>query len=98
MALVALAVSAAASIYILIPKKALAFAFSGPAVFERLYEFRDDPGEAQRRLAYEFDRLWLSNDIIVRRVVAAFRLAATALAVEVGLLLLTLSDTPFTDG
>jgi hypothetical protein len=92
-ALAAFAVSIAASIYVLLPKSTLYFALSGPAVFEELYEFREDVGEIHRRLAYDMHRFWEENDAVLQRLFLAFRIAAAGLVVEVALLLASVTDT-----
>jgi hypothetical protein len=93
LALAAFTVTIAASLYVLLPKTDFVFALVGSAVFEALYEFRDDPAEVCRRLAYDLDRFWEANDAKLQRLFWAFRLAVWALAIEVILLLATLSDT-----
>ena len=62
LALAGFVVSVAASVYILMPKRALLFSQSGPALYEGLYSIRDDAPEIHRRLAYELYRFWESND------------------------------------
>jgi hypothetical protein len=93
LALIAFAVSIGASLYVLMPKRNLIFALVGSRVFEELYEHRDDLPEVHRRLTYDLDRFWRENDATMQRVFNAFRVAAWALAAEVGLLLTSLSGT-----
>jgi hypothetical protein len=40
----------------------LIFAEAGAGLYEGLYEFRDDMPEVYRRLAYDLDLFWDSND------------------------------------
>ena len=89
----AFAVTLLASIYVLMPKRELVFALVGSRVYEELYEFRREPAELHRRLAYDLDRFWQDNDRTLQWVFRAFRLAAWALAAEVVLLLVSLSGT-----
>ena len=92
-ALGAFAVSMAASLYVLMPKKDLVFALVGSRLYEELYEFGDNVHEVHRRLAYDLDRFWKSNDETLQRVFRAFRVAVWSLAAEVGFLLVALTGT-----
>jgi hypothetical protein len=92
-ALAAFAISIGACIYIILPKSTLFFALSGPAVFEELFEFRDDPAEIHRRLAYDMHRFWEANDVVLQRLFLAFRIAAVALIIEIAVLLASVTDT-----
>jgi hypothetical protein len=92
-AIASFAVSIAASVYVLLPKSTFYFALSGQYVFENLYEYRDDTAEIYRRLVYDMQRFWESNDIVMGRLLLAFRVAAAALAVEVLSLLGAISGT-----
>lgn len=58
----AFVISIAASVYILLPKKDLIFAESGSGLYEGLFSIREDMAEVYRRLAYDLDRFWESND------------------------------------
>jgi hypothetical protein len=92
-ALAAFATSIAASLYVLMPKSNLVFALIGSRLYEELSEFGDEPHEVHRRLTYDLDRFWESNDEIMQRVFWAFRLATWALVAEVGFLLIALTGT-----
>lgn len=92
-ALVAFAVSIAASVYILLPKRNLVFSLAGPRVFEEPYEFDGDTGEVHRRLAYDLHRFWEQNDVKLQSLFRAFRVAALFLGLEVGLLLISFAGT-----
>jgi hypothetical protein len=87
----AFALSIGASLYVLMPKKNLVFALVGSRLFEELYEYKAELPEVHRRLTYDLDRFWQQNDGTMQRVFGAFRVAAWALAAEVGLLLASLS-------
>jgi hypothetical protein len=89
LAALAFAGSIVASLYVLMPKRNLVFSLIGSRVYEELYEFKDDISEVQRRLAYDLDRFWVSNDRILRKTFFAFRVATWALGIEVLLLLAT---------
>ncbi len=93
LALAAFVGSVAASVYILMPKRALLFSQSGPALYEGLYSIRDDAPEIHRRLAYELYRFWEGNDHRMRNLFRAYRLAAGALVAEILLLVALVSDT-----
>lgn len=93
LALMAFLVSIAASVYVLLPKKDLTFSLAGARVFEELYPYRNDLAEVHRRLAYDLDRFWEHNDVILGRLLVAFRVAALALAAEVVLLVAILAGT-----
>ena len=95
-ALVAFAVSTGASIYILLPKtKRFIFSLQGSAVYEKLFEFEDDLPELHRRLACDLDRFWDANDKTMAKLFRAFRFAVIGLALEVLLLLASVSGTLF---
>jgi hypothetical protein len=81
-ALAAFALSFGASLFVLLPR-AFVFDLEGPIVYERLYEFRHDTAEIHRRLAYQLQRFWESNNALLSPVDRAFRVAASTLAVEV---------------
>lgn len=93
LALGAFAVSIGASVYVLLPKKDLVFSASGPALYEGLYELRDNMPEVYRRLAYALHRFWIANDAKLTSLIAAYRWAALGLGAEIGLLLASVSGT-----
>lgn len=92
-ALVAFTASIGASVYVLLPKTTFFFALSGRYVFENLYEFRDDMAEVHRRLAYDMQRFWDSNDRVLQSMLWGFQVAAIALVVEVLALIAAVSGT-----
>ncbi len=91
-ALATFVVSLGASLFVLLPRQGFVFSLSGPEIYERLYEFRGDVAELQRRLAYDHQRFWDANDVRLTPVRRAFRIAAYALAAEVFALLVLASD------
>jgi hypothetical protein len=93
LALTAFVRSLGASLFILLPREGFVFSLNGPEVYEKLYAFRNDLGEVHRRLAYDLQRFWDGNDLRLAPVRRAFRVAAYALAAEVGALLVLASDT-----
>lgn len=95
LALVAFVISILTSVYILIPKKNLIFAEVGSGLYEGLYAVRDDMGEVYRRLAYQLDRFWESNDETIVRLSRAYGTAALALIIEILSLAAILSGTIF---
>jgi hypothetical protein len=69
------------------------FALPGSAVYEQLFEFREDVGEIYRRLSYDLQRFWDANDDLMHPVRRAFRIAAWSLVGEVLALTLLASGT-----
>lgn len=82
-ALVAFVVSIGASVFILLPKKNLIFAEAGAGLYEGLYAVRSDMPEVYRRLAYDLDRFWDSNDKKIKWLTRAYTVAASALVLEI---------------
>jgi hypothetical protein len=95
LALGAFVASILASVYILYPKKQLVFAESGIGLYEGLYEVRDDIPEVHRRLAYDLERFWESNDGTIVKLTRAYAFAALALVVEIFSLVTLLSGSIF---
>jgi hypothetical protein len=93
MALAAFVISFLASLYVLLPREGFVFAVKGPAVYEGLFDFRDDTPELHRRLSYDLQRFWDANDELLYPVRRAFRVSAYALVVEVIALAFLVSDT-----
>jgi hypothetical protein len=84
----------AASMFILVPRgNQFVFSLSGPNVYTGLFEFKDDLPEVYRRLAYDLERFWIANDEKLRPLFRAFRVAASALVVEILALAALVSDT-----
>jgi hypothetical protein len=75
-AVAAFVLCVASSVYLLLPKESLVFSLVGRAVYERLYEFKDDPSEVYRRLAYDMEAFWIENDDKLQRLFKAYRVAA----------------------
>ncbi|MGE5282719.1 MAG: hypothetical protein ACM3N0_10445 [Chloroflexota bacterium] len=94
-ALAAFVVSIAACLLILLPKKNLIFAERGAGLYEGLYAVRDDMSEVYRRLAYDLDRFWDSNDGTIRWLTRAYTVAAGALVTEILALAALLGDNIF---
>ena len=82
-ALAAFVASIAACVFVLLPKKNLIFAEAGAGLYEGLYAVRGDMPEVYRRLAYDLDRFWESNDEKIRWLTRAYTVAASALVVEI---------------
>lgn len=74
----AFGVSIGASLYVLIPRKDLAFSPAGSAVYEGLFELRQDMQEVHRTLAYDLDRVWQANDKTMVRMLQGFGLRPPA--------------------
>jgi len=94
-ALVAFVISIGASVYVLMPKENLYFSEAGAGLYEGLYAVREDIAEVYRRLAYELDRFWDSNNGTITTLTSTYKVAATALVVEILSLAVLLGDTIF---
>jgi hypothetical protein len=95
LALLAFVASIGASVYILTPKEELVFSQAGSGLYEGLFAHREDLPEVYRRLAYDLDRFWDSNDEGMARLFLAFCVAADALVVEIMLLVALVSGNIF---
>jgi hypothetical protein len=73
----------------------LIFSESGTGLYEGLYEVRDDIAEVYRRLAYDLERFWESNDPKMRVLTRMYGLAALALVAEILCLAALLSGNIF---
>jgi hypothetical protein len=82
-AVVAFVISIGAGVYILLPKRNLVFAAAAADFYAGFYELRADMAEVYRRLAYDFDSLWDSNNNEIRRLSRTFMLAAGSFIIEV---------------
>ena len=82
-ALIAFAVSVAASVYVLLPKDGLIFSVRGTVLFER--EFADPGGlaETQRRLAYWLERYADGNQPTIDRMFWGYRVATVAVLLQI---------------
>ncbi|HEX5526683.1 MAG TPA: hypothetical protein VFX44_05735 [Solirubrobacterales bacterium] len=67
-ALVAFVISMAAGVFILLPKRNLVFAAAAADFYAGFYDLRSDMAEVYRRLAYDVDHLWDSNEREIRRL------------------------------
>jgi hypothetical protein len=94
-ALAAFATSAAAGVYVVGPKRDLTFSLSGKALYETQFESRDDSDEVFRRLAYQLDRFWDENDLVLQVLFDALRISAVSLGVEVVCLLVAVTGSLF---
>jgi len=94
-ALTAFVISIAACVFILLPKSNLVFAEAGAGLYEGLYAVRDNMPEVYRRLAYDLDLFWDSNDERIAGLTAAYTVAASALVVEILSLAALLGDSIF---
>lgn len=91
-ALVAFVASIAACVFILLPKQNLIFAEAGAGLYEGLYVVRHDMSEVYRRLAYDLDRFWESNDRKIRWLTRSYTVAAGTLVIEILSLAALLGD------
>lgn len=81
--LAAFATTLLASTWVLMPRRGLVFGLDGPAIYAALWDYRDDPVEVDRRLAYWLHRYHGRNEAAIARLHAWFGVAATALLVGV---------------
>jgi hypothetical protein len=81
--LLAFVVSISLDIFILLPKQGLIFMQKGAGVYEEFFLIREDMPEVYRRLTYDLDRFWKSNDTKIQRLRRAFTVAAVALVTEI---------------
>ena len=51
-------------------------------LYEGLYSISDDLAEVYRRLAYELDHLWSSNDETIAKLTRMYKVAASAVVIE----------------
>ena len=91
-ALLAFVVSIGAGVFILLPKKNLIFTQAGGGLYAGLVSLREDMPEVYRRLAYDLDRFWDSNDKRIQWLIRAFSLGAAALVIEILTLAILLGD------
>jgi len=81
-ALGAFVTSIGAGVFILIPNDSLHFSEAGSGLYQNLYAVRSDMTEVYRRLGYELDRAWKSNNATIVRLIRAYKIAAGALVIE----------------
>jgi hypothetical protein len=71
------------SVYILAPKSKLNFALHGAAIYEYFFRAGVDLQEAHRTLAYWNREAWETNQKVIYRLVAFFRIACGGLVASV---------------
>jgi hypothetical protein len=82
LALVALATSIGASVYVLLPKRGFVFSVNAVRQYEALYEVIDDDDEVRRRLTYWLEELWEPNQHEMGRLNRVFFVGAVALGLQ----------------
>ncbi len=82
-ALLAFVISIGADVFVLLPKQDLVFGPKGFALYEKFFVICEDLPEVYRRLTYDLDRFWESNDTKIQRLRQAFTVAAIAFVVEI---------------
>jgi hypothetical protein len=80
LALLSLASSICASVYVLLPKRDFVFSINAPRAYEVLYGI--EPTEAERRLIYWLEEYWTSNEEKIETMGQYFFLAAVALIMQ----------------
>jgi hypothetical protein len=82
-ALLAFVVTIGASVLILIPNDNLYFSEAGSGLYQGLYTVREDIAEVYRRLGYELDRFWESNNRTIVKLTRTYKVAAGSLVLEI---------------
>lgn len=80
--LLAMVASICLCVYVLLPKKNFVFSLNARGVYEQLYEFRGDPGELRRRLAYWLEEYWQANQTKIDLLGRYYFAAALALVTQ----------------
>jgi hypothetical protein len=91
--LVAMTCSIALCVYVLLPKKGFVFSLSGPAVYEELFEFREDNSEIHRRLVYWQESYWEANQAKIDELGRFYLAAALGLLIQLVLWVSSLGAT-----
>lgn len=81
--LIASLISILLSVYVLAPKSKLNFALHGAAIYEYFFRASVDLQETHRTLAYWNREAWETNQRVIYRLVAFFRIACGGLVVSV---------------
>jgi hypothetical protein len=76
-----------------LPSARLEFALRGSVAYESFYKQRDEVEEVYRGLLYEADAVWERNAVAVKAMHRAYRIASTALGVEIVALALLATGT-----
>ncbi len=82
LALLAMVASIGLCVYILLPKSGFVFSVNAPAMYEELYEFREDAVEVRRRLAYWLEGYWRANQEKIDLLGRYYLAAAVALLLQ----------------
>jgi len=77
--LTAFSLTLLASTWVLLPRRRLVFGLDGPAVYAALWDYRDDPREIDRRLAYWLHGFHDRNEPTIARLHVWFGVATAAL-------------------
>lgn len=81
----AFVVTLVSTVYLLLPNDRLVFAVDGAEFYVDLWDVRHDGDEVHRRLAYWMTCYRRGNQPLIDRLNTAYRVAAVALLVQVGL-------------
>jgi predicted small integral membrane protein len=92
-ALIALAISILACIYVLLPKRGFVFSVNAERMYETLYDCREDAEEVRRRLVYWLESYWTSNQQKADVLGRYFAVAAAALSAQLLLWSIALTAT-----
>jgi hypothetical protein len=82
LALVALALSVALCVYVLMPKEGFTFSLNAAGVYEELFPVADDDQEVKRRLVYWLEDYWRDNQRKIDRLSRSYLWAALALLAQ----------------
>jgi hypothetical protein len=82
LALISLAVSVLACVYVLLPKTGFVFSLNAATIYESLFPLSDDDQEMRRRLAYWLEGFWQANQDKVEPLGQYFFAAAVGLVLQ----------------
>ena len=82
LALISLAVSVLACVYVLLPKTGFVFSLNAATLYETLFPLADDDQEMRRRLAYWLEGFWQANQDKVEPLGQYFFAAAVGLVLQ----------------
>jgi hypothetical protein len=92
LALISLAGSIAASIYVLLPKSGFVFSLNAVGMYETLFPIAEDEEEVRRRLIYWLEGYWQANQAKIDELSAYFFAASLALLLQLAFWSWALAD------
>lgn len=82
LALISLAVSILACVYVLLPKTGFVFSLNAATIYEALFSLGDDDQEVRRRLVYWLEGFWQANQDKIEPLGQYFFAAAVGLVLQ----------------